>query len=235
MSCATGTFSVSRRRGRGRGPERRDDDCDGRVDECNASQIGQTFACTAAVGICPSVSGSRTCTTVEAPPGACVLVGGGDPNVCQVDCATTINVSTVPELREAVAQAHLTECKDVIVLAPGFYDLDSPLLINDSMEIGASVRASAARASTSNRSCSPISSIITSVRCAATATTAKTPGRRLSATSRNCLAAPERAPARDRHRLGLVHGHHERQLHRSPGGHATPPDDLRRHHQHRRE
>ena len=136
VSCATGTYAcIATPLDVPEDQNGRDDDCDGRVDECNASQIGQTFACTAAVGICPSVSGSRTCTTAEAPPGACVPVGSGDPNVCQVDCATTINVGTVAELREAVAQAHLTECKDVIVLAPGFYDLDSPLLINDSMEI----------------------------------------------------------------------------------------------------
>ena len=108
-----------------------DDDCDFRLDECNASQIGQTFACVGQANACPGVPGIRTCTTPEEPPGPCVH----DANVCQTKCASEVNVSTVPELREAIAQAALTPCKDVIVLAPGSYDLDSPLLINDSMEI----------------------------------------------------------------------------------------------------
>ena len=112
-----------------------DDDCDGRVDECNADQLGQTFDCTLPFGACPSQPGVRTCTVAEAPPGQCVPFGASDPNVCQVECPAEVSVSNVPELREAIAQAPLTPCKDVIVLDPGFYDLTSPLQIDDSMEI----------------------------------------------------------------------------------------------------
>jgi hypothetical protein len=112
-----------------------DDDCDQLVDECNADQLGQTFDCTAPLGTCPSLPGVRTCTVANQPPSACVPLVGADPNVCQPECSGEVSVSTVAELREAIAQAHLTPCKDVIVLDPGFYDLTEPLEIDDSMEI----------------------------------------------------------------------------------------------------
>lgn len=109
-----------------------DDDCDGTVDECNADQLGQTFACFGPVGTCPSVEGVRTCEVAGQPPGACVL----PTNACLPVCATEVLVTNVVELRAAVQQAALTNCKDVIVLAPGVYDVyDQQLAIDDSLEI----------------------------------------------------------------------------------------------------
>ena len=111
-----------------------DDDCDGRVDECNADHLGETIACTAPLGTCASQPGVRVCQTAEQPPGACAPFDDGQ--TCLPRCATEIHVTNVAELRDAVAQAGGNDCKDVIVLAPGEYDLTAQQLdINDSLEL----------------------------------------------------------------------------------------------------
>jgi hypothetical protein len=150
-----------------------DEDCDNAIDECNASQLGQTVGCFAAPAACPDVlrPGLRTCTVANQTPGECVLIDAGNPAICDggactvtdpdcagsqgtlsctndgcrcfpdldtclPDCPSEIPVNNVTELRAAIQQAALTNCKDVIVLAPGTYDVfDQQLSIQDSLEI----------------------------------------------------------------------------------------------------